>query len=104
MAAAHSRTPDVVRRVISTQRGFLLRELRNLEVLRRDHDNDPVVGLLLAAAVRHVTADLTFLDDAEQTLLSDNGETLARIARPATPEHPQANTPGSDDQRSAAAG
>lgn len=104
MAAARSRAPDIVRRVIGTQRGFLLRELRNLETLRRDHGNDPVVGLLLAAATRHVTADLTFLDDAEQALLGDDGETLARIARPATPAHPQADTLSGNDQRPAAAG
>jgi hypothetical protein len=30
-----------------------------------------VVGLLLSAAARHVAADLAFLDDAEETLLTD---------------------------------
>jgi DNA-binding PadR family transcriptional regulator len=71
MAAARGRDPEVVRSVITNQRAFLLRELRNLEQLRRDHVDDRVVTLLLAAAARHVGADLAFLDDAEDTLLAD---------------------------------
>jgi DNA-binding PadR family transcriptional regulator len=69
MAAAHTGDRDVVRSVLSAQRAFLLRELRNLEQLRREREADAMVGLLLAAAARHVSADLEFLDDAEHTLL-----------------------------------
>ncbi|MBO0885206.1 MAG: hypothetical protein J2P17_33735, partial [Mycobacterium sp.] len=54
------------------QRTFLLQELRNLEHLRRIHANDLVVGLLLAAATRHVIADLAFFEDTEHTLLDDD--------------------------------
>jgi DNA-binding PadR family transcriptional regulator len=79
MAAAHSRDPDLVGTVLRTQRTFLLRELRNLEQLRRD-PGDLVVRLLLAAAARHVAADLAFLDDAEQTLLGDGAAALATLA------------------------
>lgn len=42
MAAARGRDPEVVRGVISAQRGFLLHELRNLETLRRRPDVDRV--------------------------------------------------------------
>jgi DNA-binding PadR family transcriptional regulator len=69
-AAARSGDPGTVRSALSAQRGYLLRELRNLDGLRRDN-GDQVVALLLTAAVRHVEADLTFVDDAEATLLGD---------------------------------
>ena len=71
MAAARTAESDVITSVISNQRVHLLHELRNLETLRRDNA-DPVVRLLLAAAARHVTADLAFLDDAEAELLAPN--------------------------------
>ena len=77
MAAAHTRDPAVVRGVLTRQRGFLLRELRNLHTLR-ESTPDTVVGLLLAAAARHVSADLAFLDDVTDVLL--RGDTLATIA------------------------
>ncbi|KKK05235.1 hypothetical protein [Micromonospora sp. HK10] len=63
--------------------GHLLRELRNLDGLRRGAD-DPVVRLLLSAAGRHVEADLAFVDDAEAALLADGGATLAGLATEAT--------------------
>ncbi|MEU9507493.1 hypothetical protein AB0D32_14550 [Micromonospora sp. NPDC048170] len=40
---------------------------------------DPVVGLLLSAASRHVEADLAFVDDAEGVLLADGAAVLARL-------------------------
>jgi len=73
MAAAQSGDAEVIRQVLRVQRAFLLRELRNLEGMRAERSADPVVSLLLAAAARHVGADLQFLDDAEQVLLSDGG-------------------------------
>ncbi|MET7670236.1 PadR family transcriptional regulator [Micromonospora luteifusca] len=78
-AAARSGSTATVRAVLSNQRGHLLRELRNLDGLRRAAD-DPVVGLLLTAASRHVTADLSFVDDAEAVLLGDGGRLLAGLA------------------------
>jgi hypothetical protein len=77
MAAAQSRDHDVVGAVIRTQRAFLLRELRNLEQLRSEHAGDVAVAVLLAAAARHVTADLAFLDDAVEVLLADGGALAA---------------------------
>jgi DNA-binding PadR family transcriptional regulator len=79
MAAAQTRDADRVSAVLRTQRTFLLREMRNLESLRAERAGDPVVSLLLAAAARHVGADLAFLDDAEESLLADGGGALATI-------------------------
>lgn len=84
MAAARSANAGTVRAVITGQRGFLLRELRNLETLRRRPDVDRVAGLLLTAAAQHVTADLAFLDLAEEDLLGDDAAALAELAQPAT--------------------
>ncbi|SCG34566.1 helix-turn-helix transcriptional regulator [Micromonospora halophytica] len=78
-AAARSGEPAIVRTVLSNQRGHLMRELRNLDGLRRRAE-DPVVGLLLAAAARHVEADLAFVDDAESVLLADGSALLSRLA------------------------
>jgi DNA-binding PadR family transcriptional regulator len=83
-AAARSGEPATVRRALSAQRAHLLRELRNLDGLRRDN-HDQVVGLLLTAAARHVEADLTFVDDAEATLLADGGAALPKPARMVEP-------------------
>ncbi|MER7439701.1 PadR family transcriptional regulator [Micromonospora avicenniae] len=85
-AAARSGAAQTVRTVLGNQRAHLLRELRNLDGLRRKAD-DSVVGLLLAAACRHVEADLAFIDDAESVLLADGGSALSTMAaaRPAKP-------------------
>jgi DNA-binding PadR family transcriptional regulator len=96
MAAAHSRDPDVVRTVLATQRGFLQQELDHLDELARSADT--VVGLLLSAASRHVSADLAFLDDAETRLLGDGGAALAAIEAPRTPA-PRTPAPGGSRPR-----
>ncbi len=77
MAAAHSHKSSAVRSVVANQRAQLLRELRNLGQLRRDHEDDEVVSLLLRAAERHIAADLAFLDDAEENLHIDASPTTA---------------------------
>jgi DNA-binding PadR family transcriptional regulator len=78
MAAAHTGDPEVLRSLIATQRAYLLREMHNLEQSKRQAD--PVVSLLLAAAVRHIGADLAFLDDVEEQLLSDGASLLGALA------------------------
>jgi DNA-binding PadR family transcriptional regulator len=78
MAAAHTGDPQVLRSLITVQRAYLLRELRNLEDSKRHAE--PVVGLLLAAAIRHIGADLAFLDDVEEQLLSGGATLLATLA------------------------
>nr|BFE65460.1 PadR family transcriptional regulator [Dactylosporangium thailandense] len=71
-AAARSGDADTVRKVLSQQRTYLMRELRNLDGLRRKAE-DPVVALLLSAATRHVEADLAFAEDADRALLRTPG-------------------------------
>ncbi|WNM42675.1 PadR family transcriptional regulator [Micromonospora halotolerans] len=78
-AAARSGEATTVRTVLTNQRGHLMRELRNLDGLRR-RSEDPVVRLLLSAAARHVEADLAFVDDAESALLADGGAVLRALA------------------------
>ena len=90
MAAARSRDPEVLRGVITAQRGFLLHELRNLDTLRRRPDVDLVAGLLLSAAGQHVNADLAFLDQAEEELLADGA--LDALTGPIVPA--PADAPG----------
>ncbi|MFG2041980.1 PadR family transcriptional regulator [Dactylosporangium sp. NPDC048998] len=86
-AAARSGDADTVKTVLSQQRTYLMRELRNLDGLRRKADN-PVVALLLSAATRHVEADLSFVDDADRALLRTPG------ALSAAPRRPEAETEG----------
>ncbi|WP_200206337.1 hypothetical protein [Micromonospora coerulea] len=88
-AAARSGQPATVRTVLGNQRGHLMRELCNLDGLRR-RTEDPVVGLLLTAASRHVEADLAFVDDAEAVLLADGGALLDTL---------QAGRPEAADRR-----
>ncbi|MGC5022087.1 hypothetical protein [Micromonospora sp. DT47] len=93
-AAARSGEAVTVRTVLGNQRGHLMRELRNLDGLRRRAE-DPVVGLLAAAAGRHVEADLAFVDDAESVLLADGGALLATLAADRSPAAPTtADGPG----------
>lgn len=86
-AAARAGSADVVRQVLRGQRAHLLRELRNLDGLRRAAA-DPVVGLLLSAAARHVEADLAFIEDTEAALLADGGAVLAALRRRPEPPLP----------------
>jgi DNA-binding PadR family transcriptional regulator len=80
MAAAHTGDPTILTAVLRAQRTFLLQELRNLEQLRRAGAGDLLVGLLLAAAGRHVRADLAFLDDIEENLLAERASGLSALA------------------------
>ncbi|MGW9196328.1 helix-turn-helix transcriptional regulator [Micromonospora chersina] len=92
-AAARSGRAGTVRSVLGNQRAHLMRELRNLDGLRRRAD-DPVVRLLLSAAGRHVEADLAFVDDAESALLADGGAVLAELAADRSPAVPPDAEPG----------
>jgi DNA-binding PadR family transcriptional regulator len=83
-AAARSGDAATVRTVLSQQRTYLMRELRNLDGLRRKAE-DPVVALLLSAATRHVEADLSFVDDADRALLRTPGA-LAAVPAARAPE------------------
>jgi DNA-binding PadR family transcriptional regulator len=86
VAAARTRDPAVIEPVVARQRAFLLRELRDLHELRREHDGDLTVRLLLSAAARHVEADVAFLDEARELLVADAGEQPAVRADMSTVE------------------
>ncbi|WP_433080106.1 PadR family transcriptional regulator [Dactylosporangium sp. CA-052675] len=79
-AAARSGDADTVKTVLSQQRTYLMRELRNLDGLRRRAE-DPVVALLLSAAARHVEADLAFVEDADRALLRTPGGLPVAVAK-----------------------
>lgn len=72
VAAARTGDSGLIEQVVTRQRGFLLSELRSLHDRRRQ-SADVMVGLLLSAAVRHVEADLAFLDEALTALVPDAG-------------------------------
>ena len=91
MAAAHTGEEAVLRGVLGRQRTYLLHELRNLQQLRTAHAQDPIVTLLVAAAARHVEADLAFIGDTEDTLLADGAAGLALLRRPTRPAHPESS-------------
>src|SRR4051794_33378061 len=91
MAAAHTGDEAVLRGVLGRQRIYLLRELRNLQQLRGAHAQDPIVTLLLAAAARHVDADLGFIGDTEDTLLAGDAATLTPPRRQTGPAHRNAD-------------
>jgi len=91
MAAAHTGEEAVLRGVLGRQRTYLLHELRNLQQLRTAHAQDPIVTLLVAAAARHVEADLAFIGDTEDTLLADGAASLALLRRPTRPAHPESS-------------
>jgi DNA-binding PadR family transcriptional regulator len=92
MAAAHTGDEAVLRGVLGRQRTYLLYELRNLQQLRSAHADDPVVMLLLAAAARHVEADLAFIGDTEDTLLADGAGIPATLRLRTRPAHPTVDT------------
>jgi len=91
MAAAHTGDEAVLRGVLGRQRTYLLHELRNLQQLRIAHAQDPIVTLLVAAAARHVEADLAFIGDTEDTLLAAGAAGLAALRRPTRPAHPESS-------------
>jgi DNA-binding PadR family transcriptional regulator len=97
MSAANTGDAKIVTRVVANQRAFLMRELRNLETLRGQPRDDTVVTLLLTAAARHVSADLAFLDDVEQTLLLDGGKTIRALA--AARSQPSPAKPAAEGRR-----
>ena len=90
MAAARTGDEATLRGVLARQRTYLLHELRNLHQLRTEHAPDPIVTLLLAAAARHVEADLALIGDTEETLLAGDATILRRLRPPTRPAQPSA--------------
>lgn len=65
MAAARE-GERTVRELVARQRGYLYGRLKSLDELAREHSAEPLVGLLIEAAVLHTQADLELLDLAER--------------------------------------
>jgi DNA-binding PadR family transcriptional regulator len=81
--------PDAIAEVVAVQREAYLGELAALGELRKQHRADPLVSLLIEAAILHTKADLRVIELAEGA-----AEKLAsRIAEPVAQERPdtQAN-------------
>jgi DNA-binding PadR family transcriptional regulator len=76
-------------RVLATQREAYLSELASLVALRAEHVSDPLVSLLIEAAVRHTQANLSVLDEAERqsTTLASHGRAQARTRTRAQPSN-----------------
>jgi DNA-binding PadR family transcriptional regulator len=71
---------DTVSAVVSRQRAYQLGQLRTLNDLRRGHEQQPLIQLLIDAARLHNQADLELLDLADAARA-----TLAAAAREAMP-------------------
>ncbi|MEU4091697.1 PadR family transcriptional regulator [Streptomyces sp. NPDC026673] len=82
---------DAVRALAESQRQTYLSELAGLTRLRRGHTDDPLVALLIDAAIAHTKADLELVDSAAQRL-----EPLARrgVTSHEAPEEPEARERG----------
>jgi DNA-binding PadR family transcriptional regulator len=81
---AASLGPEALTALVEAQRGTYLSEIGGLTRLRRTHTDDPLVSLLIDAAIVHTKADLELVDSAPARLAS-----LAAAAAPAaaTDEH-----------------
>jgi DNA-binding PadR family transcriptional regulator len=71
---------DTVVEVVSRQRAYQLGQLRTLTELRRDHNDQPLIQLLIDAARLHNEADLGLLD-----LADDARHALTAAARATIP-------------------
>jgi hypothetical protein len=66
--AASSLGPDALTAPVTAQRQGYLGELAGLTRLRRCHVGDPLVALLIEAAIAHTKADLELVESAAQRL------------------------------------
>lgn len=62
--------PESLSAFVATQRQTYLSELGGLTRQRREHSADPVIALLIDAAIAHTKADLELLDTAPSRLVS----------------------------------
>ncbi|MDX3239002.1 PadR family transcriptional regulator [Streptomyces sp. ME03-5709C] len=90
---AASLGPDALETLVAAQRQTYLSELAALTRLRRDHTHDPLVGLLIDAAIAHTKTDLQLVDTAT--------DRLASLARPAAPSHEVTEEPETRERRTA---
>ena len=69
--------------LVEAQRGAYLSDIGGLTRLRRAHADDPLVSLLIDAAIAHTKADLALVDSAPDRLAALAG-TASTAAAPAT--------------------
>jgi hypothetical protein len=60
--------PESLAAFVATQRQTYLSELGGLTRQRREHSTDPMIALLIDAAIAHTKADLELLDTAPHRL------------------------------------
>ncbi|MBY8881088.1 PadR family transcriptional regulator [Actinacidiphila acidipaludis] len=65
---AASLGPEALASLVEAQRGTYLSDIGGLTRLRRSHADDPLVSLLIDAAIAHTKADLELVDAAPQRL------------------------------------
>jgi DNA-binding PadR family transcriptional regulator len=70
--------PQALTALVADQRQTYLSELAGLTRLRRAHTGDPLVALLIDAAIAHTKADLDLIDGAVQRLAPQAGAAGAR--------------------------
>jgi DNA-binding PadR family transcriptional regulator len=81
--------PESLSTLVTAQRQAYVSELAGLTRLRRSHVGDPLVALLIDAAVAHTKADLELIDNATAR--------LAPLAEHSVREAAQAATPGAEE-------
>jgi DNA-binding PadR family transcriptional regulator len=81
LLAASRLGEDALARLTSAQRGACLADIAALTRLRSDHSDDPLVALLIDAAIAHTKADLQVVDSAADRLAP-----IAHAHRSATSE------------------
>ncbi|MFF3564983.1 helix-turn-helix transcriptional regulator [Streptomyces sp. NPDC002574] len=70
LLGAASLGPDTLDTLVAAQRQTYLSELAGLTRQRRTHTDDPLVALLIDAAIAHTKADLELIDNAAHRLAS----------------------------------
>lgn len=68
LLGAASLGPEALDTLVTAQRQTYLSELAGLTRLRRTHTDDPLVALLIDAAITHTKADLELVDNAAHRL------------------------------------
>ncbi|GAA3681428.1 PadR family transcriptional regulator [Nonomuraea antimicrobica] len=84
---------DTLDAFTAAQRQAYLSDLAGLAALRRQAEPDPLVGLLMDAAVAHLKADLQVVESAERRLAAIAEEAVAPSVAP------EATEPGADQER-----
>ncbi|MFD6495825.1 PadR family transcriptional regulator [Streptomyces sp. NPDC060188] len=92
--------------LVETQRQTYLSELAGLAQQRRAHNDDPLVALLIDAAIAHTKADLGLLDSAERHLgplaAVRNEQNRQQTADPDRGQNTGTGTAGGEGQQSEA--